>query len=198
MADEVNPTAVPSADQVPLTPEQLQSEIWSLLPSEASELLEAMAADFHAPPAPTLVPSNAREADVRLQQLISDPEWAGRLLDGDIATHNEFRRLNELKAGLTATDPLIDQIETTVAPGLPRRALISWAEDARSRGFTDEQINFFLNDGKFTRETVALAQRYLPRMEKDPTLLYPDWPQDREYQMEAFKWILSAGTQDMP
>jgi hypothetical protein len=103
-----------------------------------------------------------------------------------------------MAAGLTATDPAVDEIETVPEGRLSRRNYISWAEGARSRGFTDEAINFFLADGKFTREAVEIAQWYLPRMLQDETLLYPDWPQDRAYQLEAFKMVVSAGTEDMP
>jgi hypothetical protein len=185
-----------------MTHAQLQAGIQSLSPEEAGEVLNAYAANFHRPPPAPLQPSTPAEASARLAQLSCDQEWCRKLTSGDIRTADEFYRLSELAASAAPFDPSVEGADWSSGEGLgnelSRRNQISWAEDARARGFTDEQINFFLGGGKFTRETVALAQSYLPRMEADPTLLYSDWPQDRAYQLEAFRWILAAGTGDMP
>jgi hypothetical protein len=182
----------PEASNDPIDP-----DIHTLPSSEASEILNELS---RAAP-PTFTPSTPVEADVLLQQRISDPEWSRKLLNGDIATRDEFQRLSELKASGGVGDAMVDQSLVDVTSGdqsVQRAGLLSWAEGARARGFPNEAIDHFLAGGKFTRETVATAQHWLPRMERDETLLYPDWPQDREYQMEAFKWIISAGTEDMP
>jgi hypothetical protein len=177
----------------------IDSDIHTLSSAEASAVLDARAVDFREQ-AP-LAPATAHEADVRLQQLISDPEWSRRLMNGDIATRDEFQRLSELKASGGVGDAIVDQSLVDVTTGdqsVQRSGLISWAEGARARGFPNEAIEHFIAGGKFTPETVATAQWWLPRMRADPTLLYPDWPPVREFQMEAFDWIISAGTMDMP
>jgi hypothetical protein len=113
----------------------VSADIWSLTPEEASAVLAERTADFHQPPAP-LSPANAREADQRLTQLISDPEWARKLMAGDVETRREFERLTELKAAGEAAEALADPapqvIETTIgAEGLRRQDVISAAADLR-------------------------------------------------------------------
>jgi hypothetical protein len=176
---------------------------------QATAALEAKAAAFGPAPAP-LVPSNAREAGARLAQLINDPEWGRKLMNGDIAVRNEFHRLSELKASASIGDAMeVDEgFETTVGPGLDgptlsRRDMISVAEDMRAQGFNEQAIYHILNEGKFTEESVASAQYWLPRMERDPNLLCPEasqwgWPADREFQMRCFRTIAAIGTEDMP
>jgi hypothetical protein len=179
---------------------EVRGDIWSMTPEEATAVLAERSLDFR--PAAPLAPTTARDAEQRLAQLISDPEWARKLMSGDMATRDEFQRLSELKPGITALDPLaeqIGQVETTISDtGLTRRNLISAAEDMRRDGFNEEAIYHILNDGKFTADTVATAQFWLPRMEQDPSLLYPDWPQDREYQLKCFRVICAIGTGETP
>jgi hypothetical protein len=176
----------------------VQQDIWQLSAEDATAVLEARAADFRPPPAP-LTPTNAREADMRLQQLINDPEWARKLMNGDIATRNEFQKLSELKVSGGIGDDVANEplVETTIGDtGLSRRNLISAAEDMRRDQFSEEAIHHILSDGKFDADTVATAQYYLPRMERDPSLLCPDLPADRDYQMKVFRTIAAIGTGD--
>ena len=109
----------------------VDGDILTLTPSEAGEILQQRALDFQQP-AP-LAPSNAREADARLAQLINNPEWARKLMSGDVATRDEFQKLSEMKAvDDTLTDPVPQVIETTIgAEGLRRRDVISAAADLR-------------------------------------------------------------------
>jgi hypothetical protein len=113
----------------------VDGDILTLTPGEAGEILQQRALDFQQP-AP-LVPSNAREADARLAQLINDPEWARKLMSGDVETRREFERLTELKTLGEAVDAIADPapqvIETTVgAEGLRRQDVISAAADLRA------------------------------------------------------------------
>ena len=174
----------------------------TLSPEQATQQLGAMQAAYNAPSPAPLTPSTPREAEVRLAELSSNVEWYRRLMAGDLTTRDEFNRLTALKADISATDPLTEQIAdtTTGDQSVTRAGLVSWAEDARARGFSDEAIYHFVNGGTFTPETVALAQFWLPRMQNDETLLCPDFPADysREYQMECFQWVLSAGTMGTP
>jgi hypothetical protein len=178
-----------------------RQDIWALSPAEAGEVLQQAAVEYHQQQVP-LAPATAHEANVRLQQLISDPEWSRRLMSGDIATRDEFQRLSELKAaGGELGDAVANEmhVETTVSDtGLMRRDLISAAEDMRADGFPDKAIEHILSDGKFDAQAVYAAQWWLPRMERDPSLLYPDLPLDREYQLKVFRTIAAIGTDDMP
>jgi|SRR6516225_4387336 hypothetical protein len=168
----------------------------------ATAVLNERSLDFR--PAAPLAPTTARDAEQRLAQLINDPEWARKLMSGDMATRDEFQRLSELKAFGNVGDAVADEalIETTIGDtgsgSLTRGQMISAAEDMRRDGFSDEAIYHILNDGKFTADTVATAQFWLPRMERDPNLLYPDWPQDREYQLKCFRVICAIGTGETP
>jgi hypothetical protein len=112
----------------------VDGDIYSLGAEEAGAVLAERAADFHLP-AP-LAPANAREADARLAHLINNPEWARKLMAGDVETRREFERLTELKAAGDAADALADPapqvIETTIgAEGLRRQDVISAAADLR-------------------------------------------------------------------
>ena len=173
----------------------------TMSPEQATTALNQMSAALQPAPAP-LSPSTPHEAEVRLAELSNNVEWYRKLMSGSLEARREFDRLNGLKAGVTATDPLTEQIaDTTIGDqSVTRAGLVSWAEDARARGFSDEAIYHFVNGGTFTPETVALAQFWLPRMQNDETLLCPDFPADysREYQMECFQWVLSAGTMGTP
>jgi hypothetical protein len=157
----------------------------------------------YSPSAPT-APKTAHDADLRLTQLINDPDWARKLMAGDIATRDEFQRLTELKAyGDVTSDAAASQthvIETTIGDtGLSRSSLIGVAEDMRAEGtFNEEGIALILNDGKFPREDVRVAQYWLGRMERDPTLLYPDLGDDREQQMKFLRTIAAIGDGSMP
>jgi hypothetical protein len=112
----------------------VDGDIYTLSPAEAGQILDARAADFQQP-AP-LSPSTPAEADARLAVLIADPEWARRLMSGDVATRDEFEKLSALKAAADGVDVIADPvpqvIETTVgAEGLRRQDVLSTAADLR-------------------------------------------------------------------
>jgi hypothetical protein len=203
MADEVNPAAVSSADPAEaLTPEQLQNEIWSLSPEEAGEVLAAYAADFRPAPAP-LRPSNAREARMKVAELTADPEFARRYLEGSIEARETLQSLHELIANASdvSDDTSLEPFELSLGPGLDRDSMVLSRRDMlnaadamrRDFGFSDAAIEHILSDGKFPREDVAIAQHWLRRMEGDATLLYPDLPADRQYQLRVFRTINAIG-----
>jgi hypothetical protein len=176
----------------------VQQDIWSLSPQEAGEILQQAAVQYHQQQAP-LTPTTARDAELRLAQLSADGEWYRKLMAGDMTVRQEFDRLTALKAGAATSDPLLEQFgETTIGEGLSRRDLISAAEDMRADGFPDAAIEHILADGKFTAETVRDAQYWLPRMLRDPSLLAPDLPPDREYQLKVWRTIAAIGTMDTP
>jgi hypothetical protein len=56
----------------------------TMSPEAAAQQLATMQAAY-SPSAPT-TPTTSHDADVRLQQLISDPAWSRKLMAGDIAT----------------------------------------------------------------------------------------------------------------
>jgi hypothetical protein len=168
----------------------------------ATAELDRMSAALRPAPAP-LAPTTARDAERRLEELKNNVDWYRKLMSGDIATRQEFDRLCALKAGagVTELDPTIEQnVETTIGMGLTRRQLIGVAEDWRKDGLPDAAIEHILADGKFTPETVRLAQEVLPRMEADPDLIYEGdgLPLDREYQLKVFRMIVAIGTTDTP
>jgi hypothetical protein len=171
-----------------------------MTPDQAGAALNQMSAAFHPAPAP-LAPATAHEADVRLAQLSADGDWYRKLMAGDMETRREFNRLTELKAGVTATDPLAEQIgDTTIGDtGLARRYLISVAEDMRAEGvFNEEGIALILGDGKFSADDTYAAQYWLGQMERDETLLYPELGGTRDQQLQFLRTIAVIGTGDMP
>jgi hypothetical protein len=190
-----------AADQ-PMSRLEIAEAIRQAPLEDQPELLAEYTRTFHQPVPAVLTPSSAVEAAQKIAQLRSDDAWGRKLMAGDIATLEEFHQLSELASSAAPFDPSVEVGDWSSGPGvgdqLSRRNMLSAAEDLRRDGVNEEAIYHFLNGGKFTRETVALAQYYLPRMQADPTLLYPDWPQDRAYQMKAFRMILAAGTEDMP
>jgi hypothetical protein len=102
--------------------------------AEATTALDQMSAALR--PAAPLVPTNAREADVRLAELISNADWARKLMAGDVQTRREFELLTELKTLGETVDAIVDPapqvIETTIgAEGLRRQDVISAAADLR-------------------------------------------------------------------
>jgi hypothetical protein len=188
---------MPEASSSPTA--EIHQDVWSLSPAEAGEILQQASLEYSQRQVP-ISATTAHDAELLLAARRNDPEVARKALAGDIKTLDELRDLAERAMG-NITDAGADQpiVDTTVGDQSVNRAgLISWAEDARARGFPNQAIEHFLAGGKFTPEAVATAQYFLPRMERDETLLYADWPQDREYQLEAFRWIVSAGTMDTP
>jgi hypothetical protein len=102
-------------------------------PQAATAALAEMSAALQ--PAPSLVPQNAREADLRLTHLLNDVEWARKLMAGDVQVRREFELLSELKTnGADAlTDPAPQVMETTVgAEGLRRSDVLGIAADLRA------------------------------------------------------------------
>jgi hypothetical protein len=184
-----------------MTEAELRDAIASLSPQEATELLAEYAASYHAPPPAPLHPSTPAEASARLAQLRTDDAWCRKLNSGDIATREEFHQLSALAASAAPFDPSADVADWSSGPGvgdqLSRRNMLSAADDLRAKGINEEAIHHFLNGGKYTVETVRDAQFWLARMDRDPTLLRPDLPPDREYQMLAQRMIIAAGTGDM-
>jgi hypothetical protein len=182
---------------------ELRDAISSLSPEEARELVAEYTRTYHQPPPAPLVPTTPREASMRLSQLRTDDAWGRKLMDGDIATIEEFHKLSALAASAAPFDPSADDVaDWSSGPGLgdhlSRRNMLSAADGLRRDGFNEEAIAHILNDGKFTTETVANAQHWLPRMERNPSLLYPDLPQDREFQIKVFRTIAAIGDGSRP
>jgi hypothetical protein len=175
-----------------------------MTPEQATAALAERAANFR--PSAPLSPATSRDADLRLTQLINDPDWARKLMNGDMATRDEFQRLSELKAfGGVVGDAVVDemQVETTIGDtgsgSLTRSQMISAAEDMRAEGtFNEDGIALILNDGKFPTEDVRAAQYWLGRMERNPALLYPDLGDDREQQMKFLRAIAAIGDGSRP
>jgi hypothetical protein len=176
------------------------SAIIDLSVSVSAEQVTQQLSDMQAaysPSAPT-APTTAHDADLRLTQLINDPDWARKLMAGDIATRDEFQRLTELKAfGDVIGDAISGemQIDTTIGDsGLTRRDLIGVAQDMLAEGtFNADGVALILNDGKFPTEDVRAAQYWLGRMERNPELLYPDLGDDRDQQMKFLRTIVAIG-----
>jgi hypothetical protein len=180
----------------------VRTDVWTLSPAEAGEILQQAAVEYHQQQVP-LAPATPHEADVLLQQRINDPEWARKLMNGDIATRDEFQRLSELKAAGGAADAMVDEtaiIQTTTSDtGLTRNQLIGIAEDMRAEGvFNDAGIEHILSDRKFPTQDVRVAQYYLGLMERDETVLYPDLPGDRVCQMKFLRAIAAIGDGSAP
>jgi hypothetical protein len=179
-----------------------RQDIWSLTPEQATAVLAERAADFHQQ-AP-IVPVTPHDADVALQRRINNPEWARKLMNGDIATRDEFQRLSELKASGGVTDAIADQTLISVTQGdtgVTRSNLISIAEDMRREGvFNDHGIEFILSDQKFSTEAVRDAQFWLPQLERDETILCPDLPDHwtHEHQVKFLRTIATIGDGSMP
>jgi hypothetical protein len=201
------PNASSAPDHVGGPSEMTQASVdaWSLSASEAGEILQQLALDFHQQQVP-LHPTTSHDAALRLTELSADPAFYQKLMRGDVDARRQFDELTALRAsGDMITDPTpLELGETTVGDsGLARRHLIGVAADMRRDGFPDRAIEHILSDGRFDAEAVAISQHWIPRMEADPNLLCPDaeqwgWPQDREYQLRCFRTIAAIGTDDMP
>jgi hypothetical protein len=161
-----------------MTEAELRDAIASLSPQEATELYNEYARTYHAPPPAPLVPSTPSEADARLAQLITDPDWISKLMNGDLATKEEWHRLNAMKAGLTPFDASAATGDISVGPGLDgpkvsRREAIAAAADLRAQGASDAEIQLILNDEPYPSDVVRDARYWLPRMQSDPFLRVP-------------------------
>jgi hypothetical protein len=187
-----------SAD--PAEAAEVRDAIWGLSSDQAAAVLAERSADFRPAPPTSVVTS--RDAELRLAQLSADVDWYHKLMAGDIQTRDEFNYLTALKAGVIVSEAALPDepvVETTIGDtGLPRRALISAAEDMRRDGFSDAAIEHILSDGKFDAESVYAAQYWIPRMERDPNLLCDQLPPDREFQLKVFRTIAAIGTGDTP
>jgi hypothetical protein len=193
--------AVAGPSDAPMSHEQLLAEIRQLTPEEATAVYNEFAAGFHAPPPAPLTPSTPREADARLAQLITDADWVGKLLSGDLSVRDEFHRLNEMKAGLSVFDPAADTGDISVGPGLDgpkvsRGQAISAAADLRAQGASDDEIRLILSDEPYPSDVVRDAKYWLPRMQADPLLRVPlpGYSEvDRENLMKFFGRALAIG-----
>jgi hypothetical protein len=77
--------------------------------------------------------------------------------------------------------------------------LISSAAGLRAEGCSEAEIEFILSDQKHDTASVAAAQWWLPRMERDPNLQYPDvHPAEREDFMKFLKRIIAIGDGSTP
>jgi hypothetical protein len=203
-----SPTAGPSAaspadaPDAPFASEQeFHDAIASLTKEEADAVMAEFTANFNRPPPAPLVPSNAREADARLAQLITDADWVGKLLNGDLAVADEFHRLNGMKAGLSVFDPAAETGGISVGPGLDgpklsRRDAIDAASDLRQQGASDEEIKLILSDEPYPADIVRDARYWLPRMQADPLLRVPlsgYSDVDRERLMGFFRRAIAIG-----
>jgi hypothetical protein len=156
---------------------EARADAWSLTPDEATAVLEAYAGEFHQP-AP-ITPENAHDADRRLTELINNPEWARKLMNGDIATRQEFQRLTELKANATAAEAIAGAtpqvMGTTIgAEELTRADTISAAEHLRSiwGPESDGAIAELLDPNlAFPADFVAGAQAWKAQAMNDPAFV---------------------------
>jgi hypothetical protein len=166
--------AAPAAE-APMSDAELRDAIASLTPEEATELYNEYARTYHAlPPAP-LVPTTPAEADARLAQLITDPDWISKLMSGDLTVRDEWHKLNAMKAGLGVFDASAETGDISVGPGLEgpkvsRREAISAAADLRAQGASDAEISLILSDQPYPSDVVRDAHYWLPRMQADPFL----------------------------
>jgi hypothetical protein len=185
-----------------MTEAELREAISSLSPEDATELWNEYAAGYHAPPPAPLVPSNAREADARLAQLITDHDWVGKLLSGDLSVRDEFHQLNEMKAGLAVFEHSSAEAgNVSVGPGLDgpklsRNHAISAAADLRAEGASDAEIELIFSDQPYPADVVRDALYWLPRMQADPFLRVPlpGYSEvDRENLMRFFGRAIAIG-----
>jgi hypothetical protein len=145
------PAPVPAApaDQ-PMSDAELRDAISSLSSEEARELVAEYTRTYHQPPPAPLVPTTPREASMRLAQLRTDDAWGRKLMDGDIATIEEFHKLSALAASAAPFDPSQDVADCSSGPGpgdhLSRRNMLSAADGLRRDGFNEEAIAHILND----------------------------------------------------
>ena len=137
---------------------------------------------------------------MKVAELTADPEFAKRYLEGSIEAREELRALHEMIANTPDVSDDTGPFEWSLGPGLDgdgmvlsRRDQLSAADSLRADGFSDAAIGHILSDGKFPVQDVAIAQHWLRRMKGDATLLYPDLPADREYQLRVFRTISAVG-----
>jgi hypothetical protein len=172
---------------------------------QATAALEAKTAAFGPARAP-LAPATAREARMKVAELISDGAFATRYLAGNIEARRQLRSLNELIASEPdISDDTLLQADVSVGPGvdgdgptLSRRDMLSAAAAMRAEQvWNDEGIDHILRDGKFSTEEVRDAQFYLAQMERDvtKTILCPDLPGNwtREHQVKFLRDIVTIG-----
>jgi hypothetical protein len=179
---------------------ELIDAIHQLSPDEARALHDEYAAWYHQRSAP-LTPSTPAEADARLQQLISDPIWAGKLVSGDISVREEFHRLSELKAAATVFDAINQTPDVSFGPGLggpslSRRDQIDAASHLRAQGASDAELELIFNDQPYPADIVRDARNFLPRLQADPNfrVLLPGYQEvDRESLMRFFQRAIAIG-----
>jgi hypothetical protein len=140
--------------------------------------------------------SDPNPAQGRLDGLLGNPAWVGRLMQGDAAAKAEFNGLGAYLAGVApepppaetaaaaltepsnraAFDPLAANARATlpatdsVAPGeLSSRELLEFVEVRRARGANDVLIREALDETRaYSPELVAEAQEYWTSLSSDP------------------------------
>jgi hypothetical protein len=166
MAD--NATASPSTAP-PVDP-------WSMTPQEASEQLAAMQAAYDAQSAPQ-VPSaeavqDARDAEIRLAKLTSDPAWVRKYTQGSIPERREYEALtSQIAAGVDETGSVaVGEVETLVGDrAVPRAAMIDTINDLLATGIPEEGVVRTLN-ADFSEDDILWAQNEL-----DKAMATPAW-----------------------
>jgi hypothetical protein len=131
-------------------------------------------------------PTNAKEAQERLDLLSKDPDWGKRLFTGDGAARKEFDRLHEIIAAGQVLDPFapdararIPDFQTVGDGEMPFAESVRHVETLREIGMPDALIReamtgLDVNTGKpFTPEMVERARQAKRIMESpggyDPT-----------------------------
>jgi hypothetical protein len=183
-----------------MTRQQILDEIHQLPPGEEkTALYNEYAAIFHSRAAAPLVPSSPSEAAQRLAQLANTPGYLAKLESKDWETVQEKRRLDALLAEATPFDPINQIGDISAGPGvdgprLSRANTIDAAADLRAKGASDSEIEFILSDQKYPTSDVDAAHYWLPRMEADPNLGYPDLhPAERAGFLKFLKRITIIG-----
>jgi hypothetical protein len=160
--------------------------------------LDQMAAALH-PPAP-ISPQNARDAEARLAELINNPEWARKLMAGDIPTRAEFEKLTALKASGETADAIAGAtpqiLETTIgAEQLTRANQIAAAESLRAVGIPDAGIEAVITGQTFPASDVAAAQSIKARAMNTPAFVsaYLAGESEALWQMTVLNSIICGG-----
>jgi hypothetical protein len=143
--------------------------------AHATAALAAWTAAVHPKPGPE--PKGALAASERLAFVQKDPAWRDRFFAGDVATRQEFDRLNEAIAAAPAHDlailgvvpPAELDLNAGAVAGGPE--MVGAAADLRDAGISTGEMQHFLNDGKYSQAEHTLAQRTQAEAMSDPKFL---------------------------
>ena len=163
---------------------------FGLAPQQATEALAALNAAYHGPRASD-TPHSSAEAQLKLNELAHDKQFADQVMSGNITARETLDRLTEMVASGSPADlalaGVMPENHVNANPGASLQDMIAAIPSMREAGISEDAIRQVLEDRPVTRAEYAMTEQLQRERMNDPEwrnrLLAGDHQAKREFTL---------------